>query len=289
VKLLPEPLARGAFGAAGRWAGARDGGGVRQLRANLRVATGGSLDEAALDRLTRRAMSSYARYWMEAFRLPTIPSARIVRDTDFIGVEHMEKARAGGRPIVFALPHSGNWDAAGVWLVDWLQGPFMTVAERLRPESLYRRFVDYRESLGMRVVPLTGGPRPSSTVLREWVTGGGSVCLVADRDLGGSGVPVSFFGRPTTMPGGPALLAAQTGGALHPAVCQFTDGGWRVTIHPEVPVGGGGRLRDRVTGATQGVADAFAASIARRPEDWHMLGRIWPDVPRDEPRRGARR
>ena len=57
-----------------------------------------------------------------------------------------------------ALPHSGNWDAAGVWFIDWLDGPFLTVAERLEPESLYERFVAYRESWVSRVVPLTGGP-----------------------------------------------------------------------------------------------------------------------------------
>jgi KDO2-lipid IV(A) lauroyltransferase len=199
----------------------------------------------------------------------------------------MQKAQSAGRPMVLALPHSGNWDAAGVWFVDFLGGPFMTVAERLKPESLYRRFLEYRESLGMRVVPLTGGERPSSTVLKEWLGDGGSVCLLMDRDLGSSGVPVTFFGRPTTMPGGAALLAAQTGAALHPVVCQFTEGGWRILIHPEVPLDGGGRLKERVAAATQGVADAFAASISAQPEDWHMLGRIWSDVQRDPPRRGA--
>src|SRR3712207_7183328 len=81
------------------------------------------------------------------------------------------RSRDQGRGLILALPHSGNWDVAGVWLVDWLGGPFLTVVERLRPESLYRRFVAYREGLGMRVVPLTGGERPSSTVLREWVAG----------------------------------------------------------------------------------------------------------------------
>ena len=211
----------------------------------------------------------------------------IVAKTESPGVEHMEKARSDGRPMVLALPHSGNWDAAGVWFVDFLGGPFMTVAERLKPESLYRRFLEYRESLGMRVVPLTGGERPSSTVLKEWLGDGGSVCLLMDRDLGSSGVPVTFFGRPTTMPGGAALLAAQTGAALHPVVCQFTEGGWRILIHPEVPLDGGGRLKDRVATATQGVADAFAASISAQPQDWHVLGRIWSDVQRDPPRRGA--
>jgi phosphatidylinositol dimannoside acyltransferase len=283
VRMLPEPAARGAFDRAGRWAAGRDGKGVRQLRANLRVATGDRLDDAELDALTTRALQSYARYWQEAFRLASYSSARIVAGTEAIGVEHMERARSEGRGAVMALPHSGNWDAAGVWFVDWLGGPFMTVAERLKPESLYRRFLDYRESLGMRVVPLTGGPRPSSELLREWLADRGSTCLLVDRNLGGGGVPVSFFGRPATMPGGAALLAAQTGAALIPVVCQFTERGWRLCFHPEVPVGGPGRLADRVRDAMQSVADAFAASIGQQPEDWHMLGRIWSDVPPDPP------
>jgi KDO2-lipid IV(A) lauroyltransferase len=287
VRMLPEPVARAAFDAGGRRAARHPGRGTRQLRANLRVATGGRLDDASLDALTEAALRSYARYWREAFRLPSLTSARVCADTVVPGVEHMEKARADGRPLILALPHSGNWDAGGVWFVDWLGGPFMTVAERLRPESLYRRFLDYREGLGMRVVPLTGGERPSSAVLRDWVADGQSVCLLMDRDLGASGLPVTFFGRPTTMPGGPALLAAQTGGSLHPVVCQFTERGWRLVIHPEVPVDGGARLRDRVAGATQAVADAFAATIGQQPEDWHMLGRIWADVPPDPGPRGT--
>jgi KDO2-lipid IV(A) lauroyltransferase len=161
----------------------------------------------------------------------------------------------------------------------------MTVAERLQPESLYERFVAYRESLGIRVVPLTGGPRPSTELLREWVSGGGTVCLLVDRDLGRTGMPVTFFGRAASLPTGPALLAAQTGAALVPVVCAFTGTGWSVRFCPEVPVQGPGRLRDRVAAAMQAVADAFTAGIAERPEDWHMLGRIWPDVPPDPPRR----
>jgi lauroyl/myristoyl acyltransferase len=286
VQALPEPVARGASDTAGRWAAARNGQGVRQLRANLRVATGGRLDEQALDELTTRAVRSYARYWQEAFRLPRLGVQRVLAGTEMIGREHLEAARAEGRGLIVALPHSGNWDAAGVWLVDWLDGPFLTVVERLRPESLYRRFLEYRETLGMRVVPHTGGPRPSSAVLREWLEAGGTVCLLVDRDLGAGGVPVEFFGRRATMPGGPALLAAQTGAALHPAVSSFTDGGWRHVVHPAVPVHGPGRLRERVPAAMQGVADAFTAGIAQHPEDWHVLGRIWDDVPPDPPRQG---
>jgi lauroyl/myristoyl acyltransferase len=283
VRMLPEPAARGAFDRAGRWAADRDGKGVRQLRANLRVATGGRLAEDELTELTTRAVSSYARYWQEAFRLPTLGPQRIVAGTEIPGVEHMAKARADGRGIIAALPHSGNWDAAGVWMVNWLDGPFMTVAERLKPESLYRRFLAYRESLGMHIVPLTGGPRPSTEVLRDWLADGGAACLLVDRNLGSGGVPVSFFGREATMPGGAAVLAAQTGAALFPAVCRFSPTGWHVEIAPEVPVDGPGPQTDRVREAMQSVADTFTAGIARKPEDWHMLGRIWADVPPDPP------
>ncbi|MCF6507535.1 phosphatidylinositol mannoside acyltransferase [Blastococcus sp. MG754426] len=284
VRMLPEPAARALFDQAGGWAAGRDGRGVRQLRANLRVVTGGRLTEPELAELTRRAMRSYARYWQEAFRLPTLTAQRIRADSDVPGIEHIARARAEGRGVVVALPHSGNWDAAGAWFTDWLDGPFMTVAERLRPESLYRRFLAYREALGFRVVPLTGGERPSSEVLREWLADGGVACLLVDRNLGAGGVPVTFFGRPATMPGGAALLAERTGAALLPVVCQFTPGGWRMCVHPEVPVRGPGRLKDRVSTAMQQVADVFTAGIAERPEDWHMLGRVWPDVPPDPPR-----
>jgi phosphatidylinositol dimannoside acyltransferase len=284
VKLLPEPVARGVFGAFGGRAARKQGAGVRQLRANLRVATGGRLSEAELGELTTTAMRSYARYWQEAFRLPRYPTERIVSNTRLPGIEHVDRARKDGRGVILALPHSGNWDAAAVWFIHYLQGPFMTVAERLKPESLYRRFLEYRESLGMRVVPLTGGERPSSAVLRDWVADGGSTCLLVDRDLGRQGVPVTFFGRATTMPSGPALLASQTGAALVPVVCRFREDGWEIAFAPEVPLDGGARLRDRVGAAMQGVADAFTAGIAERPEDWHMLARIWPDVPPDPPR-----
>ena len=188
------------------------------------------------------------------------------------------------------LPHSGNWDAAGVWFVDFLGGPFMTVAERLKPESLYRRFLDYRESLGFRVVPLTGGPRPSTEVLRDWLGEAGVTCLLVDRNLGSGGVPVDFFGRTATMPGGAALLASQTGAALIPTVCQFTERGWRLVFSPEIPVDGPGGSRTGWAARCSRSPTPSPTAIARQPEDWHMLGRIWPDVPRPtrptDPRRG---
>jgi phosphatidylinositol dimannoside acyltransferase len=272
VKALPEPVVGAAFRAAGDRAARRGGAGAARLRANLRRVVPAAT-ETELDALTRRGLRSYARYWQEAFRLPVIGPDRIRAGTDFRGADVLDKAIAEGRGVICALPHMGNWDAAGVWLVDH-GAPFTTVVERLRPESLYRRFVAYREGLGREVVPRTGGDRSPTDVLGERLRAGGVVCLLGDRDLTRRGIDVTFFGATARMPAGPALLAATTGAALLPVGLWFTPTGWAVRIHPPVPLRGE-RLRDRVGAATQALADTFAAEIAEHPEDWHMLQRLW--------------
>jgi KDO2-lipid IV(A) lauroyltransferase len=235
-----------------------------------------------LDDLVRDAMRSYARYWCEAFRLPSMDLRGVYRAVDEVvtGVENLEAALAEGNGAVLALPHSGNWDVAGVWLVHHA-GTFTTVAQRLDPESLYRRFVAYRESLGFEILPLTGGRRPPSVMLTERLRQNRVVCLLGDRDLTASGVPVTFFGEQTRMPAGPAHLAARTGAALLPIGSWYTEAGWAFRIHPPVRVAG----PDGISAATQKVADVFAADIAAHPEDWHMLQKLWvADLP---PRRRA--
>jgi KDO2-lipid IV(A) lauroyltransferase len=168
-----------------------------------------------------------------------------------------------------ALPHSGNWDMSGVWLTN-TYGNFATVAERLKPESLYNRFVDYRESLGFEVLPLTGGERPPFEILAERLRGNGLVCLMSDRDLTRSGVQVDFFGEPTRLPAGPAKLALATGAALLPTHTWFKPDVTVTTVHPPLDVSSGD-----VNAITQALADQFATDIAAHPADWHMLQPQW--------------
>ncbi len=287
VKAVPHRVAAAGFRLVADVAVRRHGKGVRRLRANLRRVVGPEVSEPALDALTRRAMRSYARYWLEVFRLPVLGTATVAARCDTEGERHLDEAVRAGRGVVLVLPHSGNWEAAAVWLIS-RHGLFTTVAERLRPESLYERFLAYRQALGMEVVPLTGGARPPSEVLAERLRAGGVICLVGDRDLTRGGVDVTFFGERARMPAGPALLAATTGAALLPVGLWFTERGWEQRIHPPLALPAGGRLRDRVRQATQAVADVFAADIAEHPEDWHMLQRLWlADLPASHPAAGT--
>lgn len=273
VRALPEFAARNAFDAAARYA-AR-GGGPDQLRKNLARVIG--VEPAAVpDALMRASLESYGRYWREAFRLPTMAHRALARriDETFVGADNLDKALAAGRGAVLALPHSGNWDMAGVWLVQ-TRGTFTTVAERLKPESLYRRFIDYRESLGFEVIPLSGGETPPFELLSDRLRDNRTVCLMAERDLTRTGVEVDFFGEPTRMPAGSAKLAIATGASLHPVHCWFEADGWRVEIQAPLETSSGD-----VKTITQALADQFAANIAAHPADWHMLQPQWlADLP----------
>jgi len=268
VRSMPESLARNVFDAGARYA-AR-GGGPEQLRRNLARVIGTTPAEVP-DSLMRASLASYARYWREAFRLPTMNQAELAKRLArvFIGAEKFADAHRGGHGAVIALPHSGNWDMAGVWLAQ-NYGTFTTVAERLKPESLYDRFIAYRESLGFEVLPLTGGQRPPMEILAERLRANRFVCLMADRDLTRSGVQVNFFGEPTRLPAGPARLAIETGAPLHPAHVFYDGEDCVVQIDDALDTNSGD-----VGVITQALADRFAVNIAAHPADWHMLQPQW--------------
>lgn len=281
VRALPEPLAGRTFDAGALLAARRGGRGVQRLAGNLARATGVP-PGPALDELVEAGLRSYARYWREAFRLPGLGTEAVLAGTSVPNWPACRQVLDAGRGLLFALPHMGNWDMAGAWLV--AQGvPFTTVAERLEPASVFDAFVAFRESIGMQVLALTGARRPPLDVLTERLAAGGCVCLLADRDLSRHGVEVQLFGGASRMPPGPAVLAQRTGAALHPVTPWFTDDGWVLDVHDEVPVAPG---PDGVATATQAMADAFAAGIAAHPTDWHMLQPLWlDDLSPDDPRR----
>jgi phosphatidylinositol dimannoside acyltransferase len=273
VRALPLPVARALFDAGADRAARRRGPGTQRLARNLaRVAPPGT----DLDALVRAGLRSYARYWLQAFRLPSQSRAQILGSFRLVNEDVLAEAVAAGRGVVAALPHAGNWDAAGAWVAARGWG-ITTVAERLKPEALFDRFVAFRESLGMEILPLTGGQRPPLDVLAERLTKGHVVPLLADRDLSARGVEVRFFGGRTRMPAGPALLALRTGAPLFTVDMWLEGDVGHAELRGPIVVPGpeAGPLDHRTRMVTQRVADALAAGIARHPQDWHMLQRVW--------------
>ena len=284
VRRLPERAAYAIFDVLAEAAWRLRGTGVRQLEANLARARPDA-DAAELARLSRAGMRSYLRYWCDAFRLPDWDHGRVVGSVRVEGEHHLRATTGDGRRgMVAALMHMGNWDHAGAW-ASLTGAPVVTVAERLRPERLYERFLAYREGLGMEILPLTGGDRDLLDVLAKRLRAGRLVPLLADRDLRASGLPVDLLGEPAGLAPGPAMLALRTGAALHPVsiwheAAEGADGRSSVRrlvirFHDEIPVPATGTTRARLTAMTQEVADVFGAAIAAHPTDWHMLQVVW--------------
>ncbi|HVX69528.1 MAG TPA: phosphatidylinositol mannoside acyltransferase [Mycobacteriales bacterium] len=273
---MPERLARRQFDAIADAYWIRSGESVTRLQHNLaRVKP--ELPERELRLLTRAGVRSYLRYWCEVFQLPKLSTHEIVSRMRCVDEHRLRDAAAAGNGMILALPHMGNWDHAGAWLAG-TGVPFTTVAERLHPESLFARFVAFRESLGMEVIPLTGGERPPYELLAERLRAGGTLCLLADRDLTATGIEVDFFGAKARMPAGPAALAHDTGAVLLPTTLTYPDRRhWCATIHEQVKIPSRGSRESKIRAMTQRMADAFAVAIDANPQDWHMLQRVWVD------------
>ena len=271
VRTLPEKIAYSLFDQLGVITLRRNGARIQRLRGNLqRVCP--DKDPAAMDQLMQSAVSSYMRYWCDTFRSPDWSKERIFATVTVTREELLTGPMKDGRGVVVTLPHAGNWDHAGAYFCA-MGFPLVTVAERLKPEALFNKFLEYRQNMGMEV--LSTDSKAMGTLMQR-ARDGALIALVADRDLSRSGVDVNFFGHPARMPAGAALLAVRTGIPLITAFVTYTKSGIDIEFN-SVSIPTEGAETERVSKVVQNCADYFAKGIASAPQDWHMLQRIWID------------
>jgi KDO2-lipid IV(A) lauroyltransferase len=272
IRWIPESR---AYSLANRFADflyARNGKGVNRLRSNYRRVRP-ELDGAQLEFLVNAGMRSYLRYWCDTFRFPAWSKERLLSTTVCENENFLRDPIAANRGCIVALPHAGNWDHAGAYFC--ATGiPLTTVAEHLKPEKLFRKFLEYRTAIGMEVLDLDSR---SIAVLSQRLRAGKLVALVADRDLSKNGIPVDFFGTGGQMPAGPALLAVQTGADLITAFVKYEEVGIRIIFGEAIAVPETGSVSEKAAAMTQVIADRFAEQLAVNTVDWHMLQRIWRD------------
>lgn len=274
VRRMPESMANATFASLGSRQAARGGAGVARMRANYaRVRPDAS--PAELDELVRLGMQSYMRYWCEAFRLEDWPTSRIWDNHLVSGKEHLDNALADGRGAVAALPHMGNWDWLAAWAcMEYADNHVTAVAERLKPERLYRKFLDYRESLGLNIIPLTGNEVSPYDQLLEILGKNGLVALLSDRDLTAHGIRVEFFGDTIRVPAGPAALAFDTGCALLPVYTHYDGDKLRTVVLAELTTDEADRTA-AIKDLSQQLAHAFEGFVSAHLVDWHMMSTVW--------------
>ena len=271
LRALPEVLAYSLFNRGAQWLVKRDGKSVQRLRKNL-MNVKPEYSKAQMENLVATGMSSYMRYWCDTFRFPNWDKDRINSTVTVTRENLLLDGIKSGRGVIVSLPHAGNWDHAGAYFC--LKGiHLVTVAERLKPERLFLEFLRYRQAMGMEVLALDSR---SIVTLAQRLREGHLVALVADRDLSKSGIDVQFFGKPSRMPAGPAVLALKTGAVFLTAFVNYTQSGIHITFD-EISLPQDGTQEEKVSYLVQQSADNFERGIAGHPEDWHMLQRIWID------------
>lgn len=271
-RALPRRVALAVGAAGGRLVARRAGAQYAVVRANLAQVVANT-DGAAVDSLTLEAFEEYGRYWAATARLRPRDGARIDRVVRVEGMEHFRLWQEA--PVIYALPHLGAWEVGGFWSTQ--QGlRLATVAEPASSERLCEFFTAARTAMGLRVVPL--GPSTASELLGA-LDQGESVALVCDRDLTGDGIEVPFFGMPTRVPGGPALLALRSGARVVPTGTYLeADGTVRVVFCPPLDTARTGRLRDDVVRVTSDLVAAFESLIAAAPAQWHVFQPYWDEA-----------
>jgi KDO2-lipid IV(A) lauroyltransferase len=275
VRYAPSPVVSLGAGALGTAFSVSMRGRRSMLERHLKRADP-SLSGWRLRRAVDGAFDSYARYYVESFRLPSLSAERVEAGFTVDGYENITDGAAAGNGVILALPHLGGWEWAGRWMAE--QGHAMTVVvEPLQPPELFDWFAALRNSLGMSVVPL--GPGAAAACLRA-LRDNGVVCLLCDRDLQGGGVGVEFFGERTTLPAGPATLALRTGAALLPTAVYFGGPrGHRAWVRAPLTVERSSSLRVDVGRLTQALAYSLEELIRVAPQQWHLLQPNWPSDP----------
>jgi KDO2-lipid IV(A) lauroyltransferase len=250
----------------------KNGKGVKRLRSNYKRVMP-YISEPELEELTKDGMRSYLRYWFDTFRLNKWSKSRIIETTFVVRENLLRDPIETKEGCIIALPHAGNWDHAAAYFCS-TGIPITAVVEKLKPEAIFKRFLAYRQSIGIEAISHKEKTIP---ILMERLNQGKLVALVADRDMSRNGIEVNFLGGIAKMPAGPAILAIKTGSPLVTAYIRYLNRGIELTFDETIKLPVTGSEEEQIKIVTQSMADNFAKRIKDSPVDWHMLQRIWVD------------
>ena len=250
----------------------KNGKGVKRLRSNYQRVVP-NISDLQLDKLTKDGMRSYLRYWFDTFRLNKWSKSRIIETTFVVRENLLRDPVESKKGCIIALPHAGNWDHAAAYFCS-TGIPLTAVVEKLKPEAIFKKFLAYRQSIGIEAISHKEKTIP---ILMDRLNEGKLIALVADRDMSRNGIEVNFLGGIAKMPAGPAILAIKSGSPLVTAYIRYLDNGIEITFDETIKLPIAGSEEEQVRKITQSMADNFAKRIKDSPVDWHMLQRIWVD------------
>jgi lauroyl/myristoyl acyltransferase len=227
-------------------------------------------DDPQVRRLALRAYREYGRYLVELMRLPSMSPDEVgllASDMDVDEIKRLWREGPGG--LIFAVGHVGNNEAVAAGIAHHGM-PISVVADDSSFPEVYELLRRQRESWGVRVIAWRNLREIFGVLKRREM-----LALLIDWGYRSDGIPVRLFGAWTTLPAGPATLAAKTGSRILPISIRRVAGkGFAVAWAPPIDVAPDDPAE--LQRATQAMADALASTIATAPEQWYSFKPIWP-------------
>jgi lauroyl/myristoyl acyltransferase len=259
------------------------------VQANAAHILGLPVEDRSVRALARRTYTSYSRFVVELMRLPTRPADEPLRLLPPGGPSHeafeqlWARCRAEGRSLIAASGHIGSIEIfAGSYAQQGI--PTYGLADDTAYPELFELLNGQRARWGVHII----GWRNLREIYRVLRGSPAALGMVVDWGYRPEDVPVRLFGAWTTLPAGPATLAARTGAVVLPiaAYHRSDTGGYRQVAAPPLEVPDASPRSIAI--ATQAIADALESFVRAAPEQWPTFKPMWPATEAEARRLEAR-
>ncbi|MBL7068435.1 MAG: mitochondrial fission ELM1 family protein [Candidatus Omnitrophica bacterium] len=244
--------------------------------ANLKAAFSKEKEPCELKSILRRTYQNYGQNIIEMLRIPRVDSDYLKRFITLAGRANFDEAEAKKRGIILLTSHFGNWELAS--LKSAVEGyPIYVLARPQNLERLNNLLNSYREKLGCRVINRGMPSREMIRALRD----NKIVGILADQDVGKSGIFINLLGRPASHAIGPARLARDTNALILP-IFIVREKGPKHLLYIEEPFAVS-NTPDRnadIKEALEKHAGTLESYIKRYPDQWMWVYTRWKSTPK---------
>jgi phosphatidylinositol dimannoside acyltransferase len=274
---LPVPIARGIVSVLLQLSFVLVPRKRRYVNDNFAHVLGRPATSLEVRRKALAAYRSYARYVVELMRLPRLSNdqaAALVDTSTLLPLEAYWKA--SNRGLILTTAHIGNLEgvARGIARHGW---PIAAIADDTSFPELFDHLRRQRKAWGVELIPWRNLRDLYGVLRRNEI-----LALIVDWGYRADGIPVRMFGSWTTLPAGPAALAAKTGAAIVQIAIRRSDDRKTFQVTYSDPIEVRSSEPAELQRATQAIADALAATIAAAPEQWYSFKPIWPSSAEEE-------
>ncbi|HEX2746839.1 MAG TPA: glycosyltransferase family 9 protein [Verrucomicrobiales bacterium] len=241
----------------------------RLVQDNLTIAFGREMDRKQIRKLARKHLMNVGGNFVAGMKIPFMKPADVDKLLELEGIEHVERAVAGGKGVVYALMHMGNWEILSQAAIIAPGSAAGALYQPLHNVPLNAHVLRLRKRTGCTLLNRQEGFHPAVAFVKENKVLG----VLSDQRAGESGVWCPFFGRLASTTTLPSLIAKRSGAPMFPVgVITVRPGRWKMVVGEPLP----GISRNFSAEQASAVMNERLEQIIRRsPVDWFWVHNRW--------------